>query len=196
MPPSTTSRRVLATVGAAVLLTVVAVGAAAVAGRTVTPIAEPSTPPSVAPRPVPTPVAPSDPAPTPTPDPTDAPNGEFAFDLDVIDPHDVSVVVKDRSSRVVGASSGKAGDGMSVRWNDIEIVNLDADTLKVTFVGFPQDETIDIDFAVAAGDGFNLTVTQKLPLPNTDALGADRVVVLDFNQDVDAGDVYASFTTA
>jgi hypothetical protein len=85
---------------------------------------------------------------------------------------------------------------MSVRWSDIDIVNLDARTLRVTFVGYPQDEVIDLDFAVAAGDGFNLTISQKLPLPNTDALGADRVVVLEFDQDVAAEDVYASFAAA
>jgi hypothetical protein len=151
---------------------------------------------------VPSDPAPSDPAPepsptpAPTPDPTDSPAGPVVVDLDVSDDHDVSVAVDDRTGRIVRVASGRAGDGMSVRWSDIEIVNLDARTLRVTFVGFPQDEVIDLDFAVAAGDGFNLTITQHLPLPNTDALGADRVVVLEFGQDVDAEDVYASFAAA
>jgi hypothetical protein len=57
-------------------------------------------------------------------------------------------------------------------------------------------EVIDLGFAVAAGDGFNLTISQRLPLPNTDALGADRVVVLEVGQDVDAADVYPSFVAA
>ena len=157
---------------------------------------QPSTPatpiPTVAPSP-----APVDPSPAPA-DPTPAPSqvadGRFEFDLDVADAHDVSVLVTDDSDRIVAAASGQAGDGMSVRWSDIEIVNLDADSLQITFVGYPQDEVIDLGFDVAAGDGFNLTIAQQLPLPNTDALGADRVVVLDFEGAVDANDVYATFT--
>jgi hypothetical protein len=185
MSRSSSSRTVVALVGAAVLISVLALGATVVAGRTVTPAPEPT--------PI---VVPSDSAPTPIPTPSDTPDGRFVVDLDVSDRHDVSVVVDDRSGRIVGVTSGRAGDGMSVRWSDIDIVNLDARTLRVTFVGYPQDEVIDLDFAVAAGDGFNLTISQKLPLPNTDALGADRVVVLEFDQDVAAEDVYASFAAA
>jgi hypothetical protein len=198
MPRSSSSRTVVAVVGAAVLLSAVALGATVVAGRTITPAPEP-TPIVVPSNPVPTdpPATPvPTPTPSPTPDPSDAPDGHFVVDLDVSDDHDVSVAVDDQSGRIVGVASGQAGDGMSVRWTDIEIVNIDARTLQVTFVGFPQDEVIDLDFAVAAGDGFNLTITQALPLPNTDALGADRVVVLEFGQDVDAEDVYPSFAAA
>ena len=157
---------------------------------------QPSTPATPVPTVAPSP-APVDPSPAPA-DPTPAPSqgaaGQFEFDLDVADAHDVSVLVIDDSDRIVGAASGQAGDGMSVRWSDIEIKNLDADSLQITFVGYPQDEVIDLGFDVAAGDGFNLTIAQQLPLPNTDALGADRVVVLDFEGAVDANDVYATFT--
>jgi hypothetical protein len=191
MPRSTVLRALAAIIAAIVLIPVLAVGAVAIAGRTETPIAAPTIPPIVEPS-----VTPTSPTSTPIPAPSDAPDAPVVVDLDVSDRHDVSVAVDDHTGRIVRVSSGTAGDGMSVRWSDIDIINLDARTLQVTFVGYPQDEVIGLGFAVAAGDGFNLAITQHLPLPNTDALGADRVVVLEFSQDVDAEDVYASFAAA
>jgi hypothetical protein len=157
------------------------------APSTPTPSVAPSADPTTAPTPIPT---------APTPVPSAPADGTYTFDLDVADAHAVSVVLTDDSGRIAAATSGKARDGMSVRWSDIEVVNVDRDTLRVTFVGYPQDEVIGIHFDVAAGDGFNLVVSQRLPLPNTDALGADRVVILDFEGDVDASDVYATFVAS
>jgi len=182
--PAPTSRRVLPLAA----LTLVAAAALAACGAASSPA--PSAPASPVPTVAPSP-APVDPTPVPTP--THAANGQFEVALDVADGHNVSVAVDDDSGRIVDIASGQAGDGMSVRWSDIDIVNVDPDTLQVTFVGYPQDEVIGLGFDVAAGDGFNLTIAQQLPLPNTDALGADRVVVLDFDGAVDANDVYASF---
>lgn len=180
----------------AALVSVAIVAIAACSTGAVSP--DPSTPSTPIPTaaPTPTPTAAPTPAPTSTPAPSAPADGTFTFDLDVADAHAVSVVLTDGSDRITAATSGKAGDGMSVRWSDIEVVNVDRDTLRITFVGYPQDEVIGFDFDVAAGDGFNLIVTQKLPLPNTDALGADRVVVLDFEGDVDADDVYAEFVAS
>jgi hypothetical protein len=194
------SRSAIALVGALALVAVLAVVASGALGRSPDPSAPASPIPTVAPSlapvdPTPRPVDPT-PAPTPTPSPTHAANGQFEVDLDIADGHDVSVAVDDDSGRIVGVSSGQGGDGMSVRWSDIEIVNLDPDTLQITFVGFPQDEMIAVGFDVAAGDGFNLTISQQLPLPNTDALGADRVLVIDLDGAVDAGDIYAAFVAA
>jgi hypothetical protein len=191
--PSKTNRTSILSAGF-VLVAIVAIAACGTGAASPDPTS-PSTPaPSVTPSADPT-VAPT-PASTPTPAPSAPADGTFTFDLDVADAHAVSAVLTDGSDRITAATSGKAGDGMSVRWSDIEIVNVDRDTLRITFVGYPQDEVIGLDFDVAAGDGFNLLVTQKLPLPNTDALGADRVVVLDFHGDVDASDVYAAFVAA
>ena len=41
-----------------------------------------------------------------------------------------------------------------------------------------------------------LAFSQRLPYPNTDAMGADRVLVLDFDHAVDASDISASFSPA
>ena len=48
----------------------------------------------------------------------------------------------------------------------------------------------------AQGDGVLLRFGQNMPYPNTDAMGADRVLVLTFDQPVAAEDVVAEFTTA
>lgn len=144
----------------------------------------PSNPPTA--QPSGTPSAPASPA--PSDDPSD---GEIEVDLDVATPHDVSVVIRDETGGVVGATSGRAGDGMSVRWYTMSVVNLDADTLRVTWVGFPQDEVAslrvyELDGSVA------LTLVSAGPPANSDALGYDRVVDIDFATAVNAEDVRTS----
>jgi hypothetical protein len=146
-------------------------------------------------------------SPAPTEQPSDAPaseapspapsqgNGDEPVVLDVPGGHLVSVVVTDRGVGLNGAESGKAGDGMSVRWGDAKVENVDADTIQVTWVGFAQDETIGLTLD-PKGDGILLRFGQNAPYPNTDALGADRVMVFSFDQPVAADDVSVEFTTA
>ena len=163
---------------------------------------------AAAPSPAPASPAPSGVAsPAPTEQPSDAPaseapspapsqgNGDEPVVLDVSGGHLVSVVVTDRGVGLNGAESGKAGDGMSVRWGDALVENVDADTIQVTWVGFPQDETIGLTLD-PKGDGILLRFGQNAPYPNTDALGADRVMVFSFVQPVSADDVSVEFTSA
>ena len=160
---------------------------------------------AAAPSPVPASPAPSGPAnPAPTEQPSEAPaseapapsqgNGDEGIVLDVPG-HVVSVVVTDRGVGLAGAESGTAGDGMSVRWGDALVENVDPSTIKVTWVGFPQDETIGLVLE-PKGDKVVLRFGQNAPNPNTDALGADRVMVFSFDQPVSADDVVVEFTTA
>jgi hypothetical protein len=138
--------------------------------------------------------APTDaPSEAPTEAPSEAPDG--AIDLDTADGHDVSVVVIDDGGVLSGVASGRAGDGMSVRWGDVEVENLDEDTLRVTWAGLPVDAEVRLDVA-AKGGGYVLAFTQPAPPENSDALGFDRVLVLDFEVPVDAGDVEATFSAA
>jgi hypothetical protein len=109
--------------------------------------------------------------------------------------HDVSVVVTDRSGSLVGAASGNAGDGMSVRWGDAIVRNVDPNTIEVTWAGFPRDETVGL-VVEARGDGVLLRIGQDAPYPNSDAMGADRVMVFTFADRVAAGQVVVEFTTA
>jgi len=143
--------------------------------------------PTLAPFVTPTPA----PVPTATPPATQVPGG-FIVDLDTADANDVSVVIDDATGSIVGARSGRAADGMSVRWNDIVVENVDEDTLRLTWSGWPIDEVITV--AVAAdGDGYALTFSQKMPYENTDAMGADRVLIIDVATAVSAADVSARF---
>ena len=149
--------------------------------------------PSPTPTPVvtPAPTAAPTPVPTATPPATQVPDG-FVVDLDTADANDVSVVIDDPTGSIVGARSGRAGEGMSVRRNDIVVENVDEDTLRLTWTGWPIDEVITV--AVAPdGDGYALTFTQKLPYENTDAMGADRVLIVDVATAVSAEDVSARF---
>jgi len=161
-----------------------------------TPAASPAASPAPTAAPTGTPVV--TPAPTDAPAPSDAPTatpGLGDVDLDVADGHDVSVVVTDRGAGLVGAESGKGRDGMSVRWGDSIVKNLDPKTIEVTWVGFARDATIGL-VVEPRGDGVLLRFGQDAPYPNTDALGADRVMVFTFAEPVSADQVVVEFTTA
>lgn len=136
------------------VVAVVASGALGRAGDSGRPT--PSAPPSAAPTPTP----------TPTPEPSETPaDGIFNLDLDTVDDHDVTIVVDDRTGTVVEVSSGSPRDGMSVRWFDMLVENIDANTLRLTWVGLPVDETVRV--FVSRDDGkVRLLFAQAAP-PST-----------------------------
>lgn len=163
------------------VIAVVASGALGRAGDPGTPT--PSAPPSAKPTPKPTPT------PTPTPEPSETPaDGIFNFDLDTVDDHDVTIVVDDRTGTVVEVSSGNPRDGMSVRWFDMIVENVDANTLRLTWVGLPVDETVRL-FVFEVDAKLKLVFAQAAPPVNSDAMGFDRIVVLKFDAPVRAEDV-------
>lgn len=188
MNRSTSNRNAAAFVAALVLISVVAVLATGAFGRTVTPEPTPSEVPSGAPSQAPSPEPTVAPSPKPTVVPSPSVDGALSFDLDVGTPHDVSVVLDDESDIVSGARSGRAGDGMSVRWGGSDVENVDDDTVRLTWVGLPQDEVVKI--VVEDVDGLIvITVDQAAPPANSDAMGHDRVVEIDFGWAVSADDV-------
>lgn len=156
----------------------------------------------VDPSPSPTPTAPATPAPTvqpsapatpkPTPAPTESPSdGKIRVDLDNETEHDVSVVIDDETGGLVGAVSGQPGDGMSVRWGDSIVENLDAKTLRLVWVGLPRDEEVRLTISGKPG-AYEFRLVQDGPYANTDAVGFDRILVLNFDTPVSAGDVEVS----
>jgi hypothetical protein len=171
----------------AVLTVVAACGAVGAAAPS------PSAPASPAPTAPASPAPSDDPAAEPTSAPSEAPSG--AIDLDTADDHDVSVVIEDEGGLLAGSGSGRSGDGMSVRWGDVEVVNVDEDTLRVTWVGLPVDTEIRLVVS-GADEGVALAFTQPAPPANSDAIGFDRVLVLDFAAPVRAADVDVTFATA
>jgi hypothetical protein len=145
----------------------------------------------------PTPSAPPSGAPTPTPKPTPKPSDKpagpiFTVDLKSLDNNDVKVIIDDKTGAIVDAVSGNPGDGMSVRWFDMIVENVDAKTLRLTWVGLPVEE--DIKLSVSRDDGkLRLRMVQASPPMNSDALGFDRVVVVTFDEPISADDVVYSF---
>lgn len=146
--------------------------------------------------PAPTPPPVQAPTPPPTAQPSVAPSapsdGSTTVDLDIATDHDVSVVVKDDTGSVRDVTSGKAGDGMSVRWFDVTVENVDAETVRVTWVGLPVDEVIDLTIS-KDGDAIALDFVQDGPPAYSDAIGFDRVLVIEFDTPVDADDVEVTF---
>jgi hypothetical protein len=191
MQPTSSSPRNLAsaTVAAGVLALVLAV--AAFGGE---PVTEPSSSPSPTAGPSATPSVAPTPSPTAQPSPSVAPSagGPVIVGLDIADDHVVNVTVDDATGDVVGVRSGHAADGMSVRWGDVLVSNVDAQTIQVTWVGLPMNEQITL---VVDRDGQTVVFAfeQDLPPPFSDAMGADRVLVVSFAEPLDADDVEVLF---
>jgi hypothetical protein len=185
------SIRALGLPGAAVILALVAVLAVVVGvlGRGNGPAGpEPTARPSAAPTAGPT----AKPSVAPVPSPSEAPVDGGRVDIKNLTDHDVSVVIKDDTGSLVEAESGNPGDGMSVQWGKSIVENLDDSTLRVTWVGLPVDE--EIDLSISAEDGaYALRFVQAAPPPFSDAVGYDRILVLHFDGPVSAEDVKVTF---
>ena len=194
--PRTSNGRALSLAVAGLALIAVVVAACGTAtGNEPTPSPLPSAPVAT-----PVPSAPATPAPSEDPSPVPSPSAPadgdgYEFPLDTADDHDVVVVISDRNDLLDGARSGQGKDGMSVRWGDAKIRNLDANTIEVTWSAYAKDQTLSL-VVIPTSDGVLLRIGQEMPYPNTDAMGADRVVVLDFAEAVSAEQVAAEFTTA
>ena len=173
----------LAVVVAAVFAVILVAGGAL--GRGADPVTTPSPTPSVAPSVQPDPTSP----PAPTPKPTDdASGGPTTVALEDLTGHDVSVLIDDQTGTLDGATSGTPGDGMSVRWFDAKVENIDAETLRVVWVGLPRDEQLLLAITGEAGN-YRLRIVQSAPPAYSDAVGFDRVLELRFDTPVSAGDV-------
>jgi hypothetical protein len=147
--------------------------------------------------PTPAPIATPTVAPTvaPTPEPTTSPtppaDGVFDVDLKNLTNHDVAVRIDDETGSVLSAASGTPGDGMSVRWFDVKIENIDAETLRVVWVGLGRDEVVHLGISRVDGK-IRLRFTQDAPPANSDAVGFDRVLNLKFEVPVRSDDVLAT----
>jgi hypothetical protein len=167
----------VAVVGIAAAVSVLRIGGATAAA----PTGRPSAAPSLSPAPTPT-IAPSK-APSATPQSVPG-----SVDLENATDHDVSILIHDQTGDVVDAESGKPGDGMSVGWHKAIVENVDATSIRVTWIGLPGDDVADLGISGAAG-AYALTLVQAGPLPQSDAMGEDRILILTFDAPVSAGDV-------
>jgi hypothetical protein len=193
-----TSRTIAALLAGVVLAAVVALAANAAFGRG-TSSPEPSSPPVVTPSPEPSdePTPPSEepseePSEQPSEQPTEPPtDGPTKIALENLTGHDVFIAIDDDTGTIVDAQSGTPGDGMSVRWLDVKVENIDADTLRVVWVGLPRDEVVYLDVSTVDGK-IRLRFVQDGPPPYSDAIGFDRILELSFDQPVRSEDVLTS----
>jgi hypothetical protein len=138
--------------------------------------------------PVPTKAPPSSAPSTPSPVPTQTPSVVTKITLDVPDDHEVIAAVQDPDGIVDAVRTGRAAEGMSVRWHGIKAENLDDRTIRFTWVGLPQDEQVDVAIAKNGGN-VSVRIVQGGPYANTDTLGADRMLVVAFTSPVRAADI-------
>jgi hypothetical protein len=187
-----TSRTVVAILGVAVLFSAIALGATAVFGRMVAPAPEPTDPPIAQPSAPPTMPPTEAPTTPPSREPSESPaDGKTTVDLENLTGHDVSVEIDDQTGSIVKAESGTPGDGMSVRWFDVKVENIDADTLRVVWVGLPGDEVARLRVSHVDGK-LRLRFVQDAPPANSDATGYDRILELSFDEPIRAEDVLTS----
>jgi hypothetical protein len=189
---STSSRRVATLVAALALVSVLAV-ASGVLGRVAPAAPAPSAKPTPTAPASPTPSSKPSSAPSAAPSAPSAPAGVFSVDLKNETDHDVKLEIKDASGSVVGASSGTPGDGMTVRWFDSKVENVDADTLRIIFVGLPRDEVVRLAVSEKAGK-LHFDFVQDAPPAQSDAVGFDRILVIDFDHAVSADATVVTFT--
>ena len=152
------------------------------------PSASPSAAPSADPTADPTPVTTPKPTATPSAAPSSPSGVGSPIDLDNATDHDVVLQVHDQTGTLTGVVSGRPGDGMSAQWHRAIVQNVDIDTISITWAGLPQDDVLDLGVAVVDGE-LVVTIVQSGPVPNSDAMGEDRVVKLTFDHPVSAEDV-------
>lgn len=161
-----------------------------------------SAPPSPA-APVATPqptTKPADPTPVPTAEPTTKPThtnlpydpAPIKVDLETVDESDVRVDIVDISGILESAMSGSPAEGASAEGLVVE--NVDARTLRLTWVDFPIDN-VDQLFIEWFDGHLKLVMVQPEPRGVTDSIGYDRELVLTFSEPVSAADVETLLTT-
>jgi hypothetical protein len=132
------------------------------------------------------------PSAAPTVAPSAAPiDGSLTVGLASTSGHDVTLKIHDESGKVAKAVTGTPGDGMSIRWHDADVQNVDARTIAIKWAAFPRDEVVDLGVS-AKGSQYLLTFVQAAPYPHTDAMGEDRILILTFDSPLSANDVVVS----
>jgi hypothetical protein len=139
--------------------------------------------------PAPATPAPATPAPVPSQDPGSDPL-PIRVELDSTSGQDVYVDILDRSGTIERAVTGRPGEGVSVGSDTINVENLDARTLRLTWSDFPIDNGLSL-FVDPVGTGYRLLMIQPAPSGPADAMGEDRILELEFDHEVSAAEVEA-----
>jgi hypothetical protein len=156
---------------------------------TASPVA--SAPPPAGPVVTPEPTAkPAKPTPKPTPRPTHANSptdpAPIKVDLETVDGHAVRVDIVDLSGILETAVSGTPAEGASAEGLAVE--NVDARTLRLTWVDFPIDNVDALNIEWFDGR-LRFVLVQPEPRGVTDAVGYDRELILTFSEPISAANV-------
>jgi hypothetical protein len=135
-----------------------------------------------------TPVPPRSPRPTSTPEAGGRDAMPITVDLTNATGAAVYVDIADHTGLLVDAASGAPGDGASVEGYTLAATNVDARTLKLTWIDFPIDNGLSLYIDRINGH-LRLLLIQPEPTGTTDAIGFDRELVLTFSQPVSASSV-------
>jgi hypothetical protein len=100
----------------------------------------------------------------------------------------VYVDIVDHTGLLVDAASGTPGDGASVEGYTLAATNVDAKTLKLTWIDFPIDNGLTL-YVDRINGHLRLLLIQPEPSGTTDAIGFDRELVVTFSQPVSASSV-------
>ena len=174
----------VAAVALAAIIGAVAFGAGQPPASSPTPTASPTS--------TPAPTSPATPIPA-TPAPTAAPVGvPPVVVLDTIDDQDPRLAIDDQTGGSSPPVAVTPVTGCRSAGTTARVDQVDPTTIQVTWVGFPGEEHVVLTVDAKGGTPV-LVFDQKAPYANTDALGADRVLVLTFDSPVDATKVDVGF---
>ena len=145
-----------------------------------------ATPPATAAPPAPT----KAPTPKPTAEPTDDGSDAMPIRVDIktVAGGAVYVDIVDSTGYLVGAKSGTPAEGQSVGQYTLEVENLDATTLKLSWVDYPIENALALYIDEQDG-GIRLLLVQPAPTGPTDAIALDRELILSFSRPISADQV-------
>ena len=156
----------------------------ATAGPSATPV------PTQVPPPDPTPVATPAPIETPAPTPDGSDAMPIRVDLETVAGGDVYVDIVDTTGFLVGAKSGTPAEGQSVETYTLEVENVDATTLRLSWVDYPIENALALYIDEHEG-AIRFLLVQPGPTGPTDSIALDRELILSFAQPISADQVEA-----
>jgi hypothetical protein len=178
-------------IGLAVAVGLVAAAAFGGRGSAALGAPAPSTAPSATPMVTSAPATSSaQPSARPTAEPTEPGKDAMPIKVDLVNVgnDDVYVDIVDLSGTLEDATSGAPGDGASVERFTLKVENIDATTLRLTWV----DYSIDAALALYIDeDAHRFVLVQPDPTVPVDLMVQDRVLILTFSEPISADQVEA-----
>lgn len=128
---------------------------------------------------------------TPAASPTAPASAGILVDLVVAAGQPQTVDVVDESGKLLEARSGSpTGEGQSFPSDAVEVTNIDATTLQLGWAGFPCRTDHDL---LIGSDPLMMTLVRPPCEGDTDSIGLDRILILQFSEPIVAADVNLTF---